>query len=215
MSKPISVLIVDDHAIVREGLRTLLSEEDDILVLGEAATGLEALELAQEKRPDVILMDLILPEMDGIEVTRHLQKRDSDSRVIILTSTFGEDMRVAEAIQAGAVGFLLKDVLRPELLSAIHRAAEGKPTLHLEAQEQLMRQTAAPKAPHHDLTARELDVLVLIATGKSNKRIATALNLSEGTVKGYVSIILSKLGVADRTQAALYAVKHKLGKYDD
>ena len=214
MSKSISVLIVDDHAIVREGLRTLLSEEDDVTVLGEASNGAQALELAEEKRPNVVLMDLILPEMDGIEVTRQLKERCPDSRVIVLTSTFGEDMRVSEAIQAGAVGYLLKDVLKPELLSAIHRAAEGKPTLHAEAQEQLMRQTTAPKAPHDELTDRELDVLRLIAKGKSNKRIANTLNLSEGTVKGYVSIILSKLGVSDRTQAALYAVKNKLAPED-
>lgn len=210
MSKPISILIVDDHAIVREGLRTLLSEEDDLLVLGEASNGPEAVQLAEAGRPNVILMDLILPEMDGIEATRQIKERCPESRVIVLTSTFGEDMRVSEAIQAGAVGYLLKDVLKPELISAIHRAADGKPTLHAEAQEQLMRQTAAPKALHDELTARELDVLRLIAQGESNKRIASTLNLSEGTVKGYVSIILSKLGVSDRTQAALYAVKNKL-----
>jgi DNA-binding NarL/FixJ family response regulator len=208
---PIRVLLVDDHAIVREGLHTLLSEEAGIEVIGQAANGAEAVELAGRLQPDVILMDLVMPEMDGIEATRRLRHSNPSSHILVLTS-FTDDQRVRDAIQAGAIGYLLKDVLKPELLRAIHDAAQGKPTLHPEAQQRLMRQITEPPAPapHADLTERELDVLRLIAKGRSNKEIAAELHLTEGTIKGYVSAILAKLGVADRTQAALYAVKHNL-----
>jgi DNA-binding NarL/FixJ family response regulator len=211
-TKPlIRVLIVDDHEIVREGLHTLLSEESTIELVGQAADGLEAVTMANKHRPDVILMDLVMPNMDGIEATRQILTAVPNSRILILTS-FAEDKRVHDAIQAGATGYLLKDTLRPELLRAITAAAEGKPTLHPEAQQALIRQATAPKtAPlHEELTAREYDVLAQIGRGKNNREIATVLHLTEGTVKGYVSSILSKLDVADRTQAALYAVKHGL-----
>ena len=212
---PIRILIVDDHAIVREGLQTLLSEEADIEVVGQAANGAEAIALVVDRRPDVVLMDLVMPEMDGIQATRKLREIAPSSRVLVLTS-FTDDQRVRDAIQAGAIGYLLKDVLKPELLRAIHDAALGKPTLHPEAQRRLMRQVSEPAAaaPHLDLTERETSVLKLIAQGQSNKEIAAALHLTEGTVKGYVSAILAKLGVADRTQAALYAVKHGLSQID-
>lgn len=205
----IRVLIVDDHAIVREGLRTLLSDEADIEVAAEAADGESALAAAAAAHPDVVLMDLILPGADGIEVTRRLRAAVRPPQVIMLTSTFGDDLRVREALEAGAVGYLLKDVLRNDLLQAIRQAAAGKASLHPEAQAQLVKETAR-RLPHEDLTPRELDVLRLIAKGESNKRIAGALDITEGTVKGYVSIVLSKLGVSDRTQAALYAVKHRI-----
>jgi DNA-binding NarL/FixJ family response regulator len=208
---PIRVLIVDDHEIVREGLQTLLAEESELEVSGLAADGASALSLAEAVRPDVVLMDLVMPGMDGIETIRRMQQTCPSCRVLVLTS-FAENQRVRDAIQAGAIGYLLKDVLKTELLQAIRNAAQGKPTLHPEVQQNLIRQIAAPaeEAPHQRLTFRERDILRLIAQGRSNKEIAASLHLTEGTVKGYVSAIFDKLGVADRTQAALYAVKHNL-----
>jgi DNA-binding NarL/FixJ family response regulator len=201
---------VDDHAIVREGLQTLLSEEPEVTIIGEAANGLEAVRLAADLQPDVILMDLVMPELDGIEATRRIRAANATGRILVLTS-FADDKRVPAAIKAGAVGYLLKDVLQDELMAAIRAAAEGKPTLHPEAQRHLMTQVVSPAAARlESLTQREQDILRLIARGYSNKEIAAALHLTEGTVKGYVSTVLAKLEVADRTQAALYAVKHGL-----
>lgn len=207
----IRVLIVDDHAIVREGLRTLLSEEEELDVIGEASNGAEAVGVIATHRPDVVLMDLMMPVMDGVEATRRVRQQTPASRVIVLTS-FRDDQLVQDAIRAGATGYLLKDVLKGDLLSAIRRAARGEPVLHPEAQAALMRQASAPPSPLQGLTEREVDVLRLIAQGHSNREIADTLYLTEGTVKGYVSTILSKLNVQDRTQAALLAVKHGLGK---
>jgi NarL family two-component system response regulator LiaR len=186
-----------------------LTEEADIEVVGEAGNGAEAVELATALRPDVVLMDLMMPDLDGIQATRHIRAAGIDARILILTS-FADERMVREAVQAGALGYLLKDVLKPELLRAIHAAAMGKPTLHPEAQRLLMQQVASPAepSPFQDLTERERDVLRLIAQGYSNKEIGVTLHLTEGTVKGYVSAILVKLHVADRTQAALFAVKH-------
>lgn len=208
---PVRVLIVDDHEVVREGLQTLLGEEAGIELVGQAVNGVEAVEMARALEPEVVLMDLVMPRMDGIEATRQILTALPACRVLILTS-FAEDARVRDAIQAGATGYLLKDTLRPELVQAIEAAAAGRPTLHPEAQQALIRQAAAPRKslPHEELTSRECDVLGLVGQGKSNREIAADLHLTEGTVKGYVSNILSKLGVADRTQAALYAVKHGL-----
>jgi DNA-binding NarL/FixJ family response regulator len=207
----IRVLLADDHRVVREGLRMFLAEAGDIEVVGEAADGEEVVRLAAAHRPDVVLMDLLMPRLDGIQAARRLREAGIESRVLILTS-FGDDDRVGEAIRAGAIGYLLKDVGREELLRAIRDAAAGTPTLHALAQRHLMRQVAAPPAPSpfDALTPRERDVLRLIARGESNKRIAAALSVSEGTVKGYASAIFSKLGVGDRTQAALFALKHGL-----
>lgn len=209
MSKPVKVMIVDDHAIVREGLTMLLGEEEEIEVVGEARHGADAVAQVGHLLPDVILMDLVMPEMDGIAATAVIREKYPQCQVLVLTS-FAEDQRVPDAIQAGAVGYLLKDVLKADLLRAIHAATRGEPTLHPEAQRQLMQQVVAPAAPNliKTLTDREMDVLRLIANGHSNKEIAGALHLTEGTVKGYVSTILGKLQVADRTQAALYAVKN-------
>lgn len=209
MNTPIRLLIVDDHAIVREGLRLLLTESPEIDIVGEATNGREALQVASRLRPNVILMDLMMPELDGIEATRRMSRYSPNSQILVLTS-FAEDQRVHDAIQAGAIGYLLKDVLQDDLVRAIQSAARGEPTLHPEAQRQLMKQMVVPKeqARLDSLTEREQDVLQLIASGMSNKEIALHLHLTEGTVKGYVSAILAKLGVADRTQAALYAVKH-------
>lgn len=207
---PIRLLIADDHVIVREGLRMFLTEED-IEVVGEAANGVEAVALAAALKPDVVLMDLVMPELDGIQATQRIREVSPDTRILILTS-FADDRNVHEAIRAGALGYLLKDVLKPELLRAIQAALQNRPTLHPEAQRLLMRQVASPAdpSPLQDLTERERDVLRLIAQGRSNKEIAAALHLTEGTVKGYVSAILVKLHVADRTQAALCAVRHGL-----
>jgi two-component system, NarL family, response regulator LiaR len=209
MSTPVRVMIVDDHAIVREGLMMLLSEESGIEVVGEARNGSEAVLRADLLQPDVILMDLVMPEMDGIAATAQIRQKQPGCQVLVLTS-FAENQRVPDAIQAGAIGYLLKDVLKGELLNAILAAAQGQPTLHPEAQRQLMQQMMTPVETNllGSLTEREMDVLRLIAHGHSNKEIAAALFLTEGTVKGYVSTILGKLQVADRTQAALYAVKH-------
>lgn len=209
---PIRVMIVDDHRVVREGLHAFLSEErDEIELVGEAADGERAVRLAGELRPDVVLMDLVMPGMDGIQTLRRLRDSGIGSRVLILT-TFVDDERVRAAIEAGAVGYLLKDVDRDELLGAIRAAAAGKPTLHPAAQETLIRQVTEPRepSPFDRLTDRERDVLRLIAEGRSNKAIANELDLSLGTVKGYVSEILAKLGVTSRTQAALLAVEKGL-----
>jgi two-component system, NarL family, response regulator LiaR len=209
MSTSVKVMIVDDHAIVREGLMMLLSEEAGIEVVGEARNGSEAVLRADLLQPDVILMDLVMPEMDGIAAAAQIRQKHPGCQVLVLTS-FAENQRVPDAIQAGAIGYLLKDVLKGELLNAIVAAAQGQPTLHPEAQRQLMQQMMTPVETNllGSLTEREMDVLRLIAHGHSNKEIAAALYLTEGTVKGYVSAILGKLQVADRTQAALYAVKH-------
>jgi len=209
MSTPIKVMIVDDHAIVREGLAMLLGEEDQIELVGEASNGAEALTRVPLLQPDVILMDLVMPEMDGITATAKIKAAHPRCQVLVLTS-FAENQRVPDAIQAGAVGYLLKDVLKADLLRAIQAASRGEPTLHPEAQRQLMQQMVSPepKSLLTSLTEREMDVLRLIARGNSNKEIAADLHLTEGTVKGYVSTILGKLQVADRTQAALYAVKN-------
>lgn len=212
---PVRVLLVDDHAIVREGLRTLLAEETGIAVVGEAATGAAALDLAAALRPDVVLMDLVLPDLDGIAATARLRERGAPCRVLVLTS-FADDRRVRDAIRAGAVGYLLKDVLQPDLVRAIHAAARGEAVLHPEAQRWLLQQVVAPAAPDplDALTEREREVLGLLAAGRSNKEIAAALHLTTGTVKGYVSVILGKLAVADRTQAALYAARRGLAPRD-
>jgi two-component system, NarL family, response regulator LiaR len=205
----ISVQLVDDHAIVREGLRLLLSEESDIEVVGEAGDGAESVQLAATLQPHVILMDLVMPGMDGIRAMQDIRAVSPSSQVLVLTS-FSDDQRVRDAIRAGAIGYLLKDVLKADLLQAIRAAAQGQPTLHPEAQRQLMRHVTTPAARPliDELTPRERAVLQLIVRGQSNKEIADSLRVTEGTVKGHVSAILSKLGVADRTQAALYAVKH-------
>jgi NarL family two-component system response regulator LiaR len=214
----IKLLIVDDHAIVREGLRTLLAETPGLEIVGEAVDGPSAVTQAQALRPDVILLDLMLPGLTGIEVTERVRQSLPECRILLLTS-FAEDQNVVAAIQAGAAGYLLKDVLQGDLVNAIHQAMSGEPVLHPEAQRKLVEHlsrppqpapTAAPPMPLADLTEREHDVLRLIAQGRSNREIADQLHITEGTVKGHVSNILSKLHLQDRTQAALLAVRSGL-----
>lgn len=210
MRKPVRVVIADDHQVVREGLQMILSDSDgEIVVVGEASDGDEAVRVTTLLKPDVVLMDLSMPRVDGLEATRRLREAGIESRVLILTS-FAEGEGVRDAVRAGVTGYLMKDVLKSELLAAIRLAADGVPTLHPRAQQHLMRGIAEPEtpSPFGALTPRERDVLALLARGESNKRIAAALNLSIGTVKGYVSAIFEKLGVEDRTQAALLAAKH-------
>ena len=188
----------------------ILAESDgEIVVVGEASDGDEAVRMATALKPDVVLMDLSMPRVDGLEATRRLREAGIESRVLILTS-FADGEGVRDAVRAGVTGYLMKDVLKTELLAAIRLAADGVPTLHPRAQQHLMRGIAEPEtpSPFTVLTPRERDVLALLARGESNKRIAAALNLSIGTVKGYVSAIFEKLGVEDRTQAALLAAKH-------
>ncbi|HZU77829.1 MAG TPA: response regulator transcription factor [Dehalococcoidia bacterium] len=208
--RPITVLIVDDHAVVREGLRTYLDLSDSVEVVGEAGNGREAIERARALRPDVVLMDLLMPEMDGIAATKAIKYVCPQTNVIVLTS-FADVEHVMPALRAGATGYLLKDVSAPDLVRAIEGAKHGQAQLHPEVQRRLLEQVSAPQRreepPGVALTPRELEVLRLIANGMSNKEIARALVLNERTVKGHVSNILSKLGLADRTQAALYAVR--------
>ncbi|MFN8596306.1 MAG: response regulator transcription factor [Anaerolineae bacterium] len=210
----ITVLIVDDHAVVRQGLRTFLELQDDIEIVGEAANGLEAIDQARRTQPDIVLLDLLMPKMGGVEAIPHLTAACPQTRIIILTS-FGEDDHVIPAIRAGAQGYLLKDIPPRELIQSVREAYAGKVQLHPDAAKKLMTAVAAPAATpspaESDLTGRELEVLQLIAQGLNNHEIAQKLTISEKTVKTHVSNILSKLHCEDRTQAAIYAMKKGLG----
>jgi NarL family two-component system response regulator LiaR len=213
----ISVLIVDDHAIVRQGLRTYLELLEGIRIVGEARNGVEALAQVRELAPDVVLMDLVMPEMDGIEATRQLSDLSPASKVIVLTS-FTEDEMVFPAIRAGAAGYLLKDISPSELAQAIQAVHRGEAQLHPDITRKLLNQFVSPvvepAAAPDQLTARELEVLRLIARGMSNRELARELGISEKTVKTHVSNILGKLHLDDRTQAAIYALKHGIAADD-
>jgi DNA-binding NarL/FixJ family response regulator len=202
---PIRILLVDDHSVVRQGLRMFLSLNPEMEIVGEAADGAEGLKLAHELRPDVVLMDLLMPVMDGITAIGHLRRELPDIEVLALTSVL-EDDKVVGAVRAGAIGYLLKDTQADELIRAIKGAAAGQAQLSRAAAERLMREVRAPESPEA-LTDRETDVLRLLATGQSNKEIARNLHINESTVKSHVSNILNKLGVQGRTQAALHAVR--------
>jgi len=209
MADAITILVVDDHAVVREGLRTFLGLQDGFEIVGEAADGDEALERAGELDPDVILMDLVMPKRDGVSAMQLLKERASRSRVIVLTS-FLEDDRLLPALEAGAAGYLLKNSQPAELARAVRAAHAGEAIIDPTVAARLVHALSErpPTTALDDLTARERDVLVLIAQGRSNKRIALELGISEKTVKTHVGHLLAKLGVADRTQAAVLAVQH-------
>ena len=207
------VLITDDHGVVRQGLRMFLSLDPDFEVVGEASNGEEALAMARDLGPDVALMDLLMPVMDGISATEKIRAELPDVEVIALTSVL-EDASVTGAVRAGAIGYLLKDTDSEELSRAIKAAAAGRVHLAPEAAAKLMREVRAPDSPEA-LTDREAEVLRLLARGKANKQIASSLYVSEKTVKAHVSSILMKLGVQSRTQAALYAVRAGLVSIDE
>jgi DNA-binding NarL/FixJ family response regulator len=203
---PIRIILVDDHAIVREGVRAILDGRDDMQVIGEFANGTEALSVAAKLAPDLALVDLKMPGISAVDTIRGLHAQVPGIRVLVFTS-FGEDSLIRATLDAGAIGYLLKDALQSDLVRAIRSVAAGEAFLAPAAQRQLMELLRKPRSEREALTTREADVLRLIAEGLSNKQIARRLNLTEGTVKGYVSQILAKLHLEDRTQAALYAVR--------
>jgi two-component system, NarL family, response regulator LiaR len=218
-AEPIRVLIVDDHQVVRRGLRTFLQLQDDIEVVGEASDGLAAVELAGRLRPHVVLMDLVMPRLDGIEATRRIRQQAAGTAVIALTSFAGDD-QVLPALEAGASSYLLKDVTPEELVEAIRAVHRGEPRLHPDALRKVMAAAVRPRpgaaerreptAPTGDLTDRELEVIALVARGRSNREIAQAFVISEKTVKTHIGHILAKLELKDRTQLAIYALRHGL-----
>ncbi|HYF92671.1 MAG TPA: response regulator transcription factor [Symbiobacteriaceae bacterium] len=208
----IRIMLADDHKMVREGLKIYLSTEDDIEVVAEAESGAAAAKLAADLKPDVILMDLMMPGTDGIEGTRLCKAASPGSRVIVLTS-MPDDERVMPAIRAGALSYLLKDVSADELAAAIRNAASGKPTLHPMAAARMMQELNAPPKPKSaidEISPREMEVLQAIGRGLSNKEIGEKLFIGERTVKTHVSHLLEKLNLQDRTQLAIYAVQNKL-----
>jgi two-component system, NarL family, response regulator LiaR len=216
---PIRVLLTDDHAIVRKGVRALLATERDIQVVGEARSGAEAVVQAEALHPDVILMDLVMPELDGIEATRQITTRLPGIRILVLTS-FAADEKVFPAIKAGALGYLLKDSGPEELVRAIHQVYCGEPSLEPSIARKVLLELVHPsKQPQRltpdPLTGRELEILRLVAQGCSNKEIALKLSVSELTVRTHVSNILGKLHLASRTQAALYALQKGITTLED
>ena len=210
----LKILIADDHQIVRRGLRMTIDAEKDMQVMDEAANGLQVLGLIKKHTPDVVLMDLQMPEMDGVDALKMIRLEFPVLPVLILTS-FSDDAHIYAALRAGASGFLLKEMGGDELVDAIRGAAAGKPQLHSEIAKRLMARAPMPEDPFETLTGRERNLLKLLARGKSNKEIAAQLTLTEMTVKGYVSDIFIKLGVNDRTQAALMAVRFGLVKPEE
>ncbi len=208
----VRILIVDDHAVVRQGLMTFLELQDEIEVVGEAGNGQEALQKVQELQPDVVLMDLVMPVMDGLTAIKQIKQLRPETEIIALTS-FADDEKVFTAIRSGATGYLLKDVQPNDLVKAVLAADRGEVQLHPEVAKKLMHEVVAPAketAPFLDLTEREREVLGLLGLGMSNKEIAYKISVSEKTVKAHVSSILNKLNLPGRTHAALFASKHGL-----
>lgn len=215
----IHILITDDQAIVRKGIRALLATESGLEVIGEAQSGAEAVDMTARLRPDVILMDLMMPEMDGIEAIKRITTGESTARILVLTS-FATDDKVFPAIKAGALGYLLKDSTPEELVQAIRQVHQGESSLHPAIARKVLQELSRPpepqKKPTSDpLTEREVEVLQLVARGFNNQAIAEQLVISEATVRTHVSNILSKLHLASRTQAALYALQQGLASLDD
>lgn len=206
---PIRVLIVDDHAVVRSGLSDFLMVYDDLQLVGEASGGRAAVEMCLRLQPDVVLMDMMMPDMDGAAATRAIRERCSSIQVIALTS-FREEELVNAALKAGAIGYLLKNVTADELATAIRSAVVGRPTLAPEATLALMHTATAPHPPGYDLTEREREVLALMVSGLNNGQIAEKLTVSLSTVKYHVSNVISKLGAANRTEAATLAIQNHL-----
>ena len=216
MSEKICVLVVDDHEIVREGLRTILSLEADIELLGEARDGVEAVEKALALAPDVILIDLVMPRKNGIDAIREIKAQMPQVRILVLTS-FAEDSHVFPAIEAGALGFMLKDTTSATLVQAVRIVYRDEPSLHPTVARKLMAartQKAQPEEHVEPLTSREAQILALLAKGLTNQGIADQLVLSELTVRTHVSNILAKLNLQNRTQAALYALRHGMAELD-
>jgi len=210
----IKVLIVDDHQVVRQGLRTFLELHEDINVVGEAENGISAVEMVSQLQPDVVLMDLVMPNMDGITATQKIRSSGSPAKIIALTS-FSEDDKVFPAIQAGAASYLLKDVSPDDLVDAIRAVHHGEARLHPDITRKLMEQVSQAKnlpmeIPVEQLTDREREVVRLVALGRTNREIAQELFISEKTVKTHISNILGKLNLEHRTQLAIYAIKNKL-----
>jgi len=202
---PIRILLVDDHTVVRRGLRLAFDLEDDLEVVGEAANGQEALAKVEELQPDVVVMDLLMPVMNGVDATRAIRRDHPDVEVVALTSVL-EDRLVVDVVEAGASGYMLKETRPDELFEAVRAAARGEVRLDPRAQQRLVREVRAPEV-RETLTERELEVLKLVALGASNKGVAQELGISEATVKSHVSNMLSKLGLKSRTQAALHAIR--------
>lgn len=211
----IRILIADDHHVVRRGLVFFLKTQKDLEIIGEAENGRKAIEMAKELKPDIILMDLAMPEMDGIEATKVIKKEEPGIKIMILTS-FSDQDHVIPALEAGASGFQLKDIQPDELVASIKKMVKGESQLHPKATSHLLANLSHSSNPKksllEELTKRELEVLKEIAKGKSNKEIAASLYITEKTVKTHVSNLLAKLELADRTQAALFAVKNKLAE---
>jgi two-component system, NarL family, response regulator LiaR len=205
----ISVLIVDDHDMVRKGLMVLLADFDDLHVVGEAADGQSALDFCQKQHIDVVLMDMLMPRMNGIDATKRIRDVCPDTQIIALTS-YNDDENVSKAFKNGAIGYLMKNISGNELANAIRRADQGQSTLAPEAAQALISATTRPRAVGYDLTEREREVLALMIEGLNNREIAERLFISGSTVKNHVSSILSKLGTVSRTQAVAMAVENKI-----
>ena len=219
MKKSIRILVADDHNIVRKGIKVLLATEKDMQVVGEAENGLEAVEKAVSLEPDVVLMDIVMPGMDGIEATRKITAERPSTRILVLTS-FAADDKVFPAVKAGALGYLLKDSTPQQLVEAIRQVARGEPSLEPSIARKVLQELSNPgggtgRQTSDPLTEREMDVLRLIAQGMSNREIAAKIFVAEWTVRSHVSNILGKLHLASRTQAALYALREGLASLDD
>ena len=209
-SQPIRVMLVDDHTMVRRGLATMLKVFDDLQLAGEAESGAAAIQLCAEVLPDVVLMDLVMPDMDGTTATRAIRQQFPGAQVIALTS-FSEGELIKKALEAGAIAYLLKDISADELARAIRAAHAGRATLSPEAAQALVETSNLPPVPGLDLTKREREVLALMIEGLNNTQIAGRLTVSPSTIKSHVSNILAKLGVASRTEAVTLALRHGLG----